>query len=222
MTRNAVTTLVLSAIVLSPVAAAAQVVFDNGGYSGPQGGAFNAGWLTMVEDFTLTADTTVTGLTWAQHDSADSVYTNTVFRVYGALPTSSSTPLFSTTLVATRTANSTPLSLFGLQGFDYSYDGLAWHLPAGTYYFSLHMVGSSGLFTWDQTLGTAQTIPGRWQYETATMTPVSALANENSAFRINGTVGVVPEPETGLLLFAGVVALAALRHRRRFPAGACF
>jgi hypothetical protein len=203
----------ITAVGLLPATALADVAFDNGAYSGPQRGIFNAGQFTVFEDFTLTGRTTVTGLRWSQHDTSDAVYASTDLMVYSVLPAAGSTALFSSTLTASRSANTNPLPST-LQGFDYAITGLSLTLEPGTYYFGLHNNGSGGLFTWDQTTGNSQTIAGRWTYSSATTTLVQT-DGDNSVFQILGTVAAVPEMPTGLLAGAGLAALAGLTRQKR-------
>jgi hypothetical protein len=189
-------------------------IFDNGGYSGDQVGRYNGPTWRMFEDFTLTAPTTVDGLWWQQHDlSVSSGFTTTISFFNG---TPSAGTLFATyDLVATRTPNALPVLFSGYVGYDYSVSGLNLPLSAGTYYFSIFNNTPQGETTWDETEGSASTIPGRWQSQSP-LSPGDFYRTEDSVFQILGESGPVqiPEPGTFVMLACGLAGFAVSRVRR--------
>ncbi len=193
--------------------AQAAFIHDNGDYSGTQVGRFNSGGWTMFEDFSLSSSTTLTGLSWRQHDQRIS-YSSTDLAIFSSLPDGGS-PLFSLNTVANRIANSTGILFGSYSGFDYSITSLSVTLGAGTYYISLHNNVSGGLTTWDETDGTGQTIPGRWQ-STNPLSASSFYASEDSVFQISGERGgnTIPEPSGLALIAIGLAALGLFRRKK--------
>lgn len=191
-------------------------VFDNGSFSGDQIGRFNMDPFTMTEDFTLTATHTITGFKWTQHDADQSMtYFSTTLAVYNGFP-SLGTQIFSGDIVATRTANANGVLFGSYIGYDYEITGLSLVLGPGTHYFSIYNNVSGGGWTWDQTTGTSQTIPGRWQDDDSDPDPGEFFADENSAFQVIASdITAVPAPPAGILLAIGAVGLAGGRALRR-------
>ena len=187
-------------------------VFDNGSFSGSQIGRFN--WNhTMYEDFTLTATHTIEGFNWTQHDQP-LTYLNTTLKVFNGIP-SLGTQIFSGNIVATRTANANGVLFGNYSGFDYEITGLSLTLGPGTYYFGIQNNVSGGFTTWDETTGTSQTIPGRWQSDSPP-NPGTFWVTEDSAFQVIASdVTAVPAPAGAILFAIGAVGLAGGRALRR-------
>ncbi len=198
----------LTICILTPNSGQALVLFDNGSYSGSQVARFNSGSWTMFEDFTLTSPGTITGIQWGQHDQPIS-YSSTLLTFYSGVP-SGGNQTFSTTTGATRTPNATGIIFTNYSGFDYEISGLSINLSPGTYWFGLHNNVSGGMTSWDETVGNASTIPGR--YQTGSALPGDWHPSEDSVFKIIGTTSV-PEPATLLLLGSGLVGLGLFRKK---------
>jgi hypothetical protein len=192
------------------VAANAAVLFDNGGYSGDQIGRFNGPSHTIYDNFTITAESVVNGISWSQHDESGT-YTGTILEIFiGSV--SAGNLIYSDTQVAARTPNATG-TLFGdYAGFDYSIGGLNIALSPGTYFLGLHTV-SDFAATWDQTTGNSSTIAGRYQSDS--VLPVEFYSDEDSVFQLNTDQSAVPEPGTLSLLALGAAGLVARRTIKR-------
>ncbi len=206
--------LLLALCILGLSTLSAATIFDNGAYSGDQVGRFNGPNWTMFEDFTLLAPATVDGLWWQQHDSGVQSGFTTTIAFFDGTP-SAGTLITTYDLVATRTANGLPVLFSGYAGYDYSVSGLNLPLSAGTYYFSIFNNPPQGETTWDETEGSASTIPGRWQSQSP-LSAESFYGTEDSVFQILGPSGPaqIPEPGTFIMLACGFTGLAVLRFRR--------
>ena len=152
--KAALLALSIPILCLSGAPLAADVLFDNGPFSGPQSNLRNTADIgfsqRIFDDFILVHDAEITGFEWLQHDRYDIEYLNTEIRIYAGLPIASNL-IFTTNEVATRTPNATgPLFEFWL-GFDYSVSGLSIHLPAGVYFLGLNTNALVGDTSWDQT-----------------------------------------------------------------------
>lgn len=191
------------------------LVFDNGLSSGGQGAFANiVGKQYLYEDFSLSANTTITGVTWQQHEASNIVYDLTEMSIYQGLPQVSSV-LFTVNAAASRTPNTTGI-LYGTQyGFDYSLVGLNIALPAGTYWLGLNNVyhvpggGGSAGTTWDSTIGGPNTIPGARLINSNFTAPGTTVGIPNFAFQIMA----VPEPSKYLLMSLGLFALGLVARR---------
>jgi hypothetical protein len=197
----------------------ASIVFDNGAFSGSQVGRFNMDPFGMFEDFTLTSTQTITGINWKQHDQPFA-YLGTELRIYNAPPSNASL-IFSNTISATRTPNATGVLFGNYSGFDYSISSLSLTLGPGTYYFGINTNSSGGGWTWDETTGSAQTIPGRWQsgsWQTSN-SPGNFFGDEDSVFQIVAIdqTGVVPEPTT-IVVWSILGVLGVCRWYRKSAA----
>ena len=201
--------------------AAAAIVFDNGSFSGTQVGRYYMDPFIMYEDFTLTSATTITGLAWSGHDRAGAYSDTTLTFFDGSALPSVGTQIFSTTVAATRTPNLTGPIFGDYEGFDYEISGLSLTLGPGLYYFSLLNDVSGALSTWDEAVGTGQTIAGRWQESDGLPVDGSTPfhASEDLVFQLvaDGSTSI-PEPATLALFGAGLAGLAVIRRRRKAKA----
>jgi len=140
----------------------AGILFDNGSASGPDDGVLNSEPFAVFDDFTLSSDSIIDGVTWTQHDRTATGYTGTDISIFNAFPSPAS-QVFTSTYVASRTPNASGL-VFGNSGFDYSVSGLALNLAAGTYFIGTHTTFNNGSWSsWDQTTGSGSSITGRYQ-----------------------------------------------------------
>src|SRR4029079_11161414 len=140
----------------------AGVLFDNGSASGPDGEVLNSEAFTVIDNFTLSLDSMIDGVTWTQHDLTATGYTGTDITIFNAFPYLAS-QIFSRSFVSSRIPNAIGL-MSGKSGFDYSVSGLALNLAAGTYFIGLHTNFDNGSSSfWDQTTGSGSSITGRYQ-----------------------------------------------------------
>lgn len=170
--------------------ASADVLFDNGSFSGPQEGRNASDGFAIIEDFQLNSSATITGFEWSQHDLLDQPFNFTELSLFRDPPTQENL-IFTITTTANRTPNDTPIDDTGAHGFDYSISNLSIDVTAGTYFFSIRSEFPNGGATWDQTIGTPSTIQGRWQYRIVGSNlpfPGVFWGQENSAFRIVSNV----------------------------------
>jgi hypothetical protein len=185
------TALFAVAILVFPLAVGAStVLFDNGSFSGPQELRNASGPHTVLEDFRIDLNATITRVEWTQHDSVGEPYNFTIISLYSEFP-SNDNLITQFQVVANRTPNNTGVILNHI-GFDYSVSGLSIFLPRGTYWIGLRSEFPGGGGTWDMTTGTPSTIPGRYQQsERINELPGRFRPTEDSAFRIIGTF-VIP------------------------------
>jgi len=199
-------------------ASADSVLFDNGAFSGTQEGRNASGNHWVLDDFFLSAPATITAFEWSQHDDLRLAYSFTEIAIYGGFPSGTSL-VVSWTGVATRTPNTTPVLFTFLYGFDYVVAGLSIGLGAGTYWLAVRSQFPGGGSTWDQTVGTAFTTAGRFQWsEGVGLDPLPGkfYTTENSAFRVLGVHGaLVPEPASVFLVATALALLALHRSRAR-------
>ena len=176
-------------VCLSSTSLTADVLFDNGSYSGNQTNTRNIAnsptSQRIFDDFTLLRDSEVTGFEWMQHDRFDLEYTNTEIRIYAGLPEALNL-VYEANVVATRTPNATGPLFDDWDGFDYEVNGLSIQLPAGTYFLGLNTKSSRGDTSWDQTLGNPSTIPGRRVVNEINPEPGLFLGNQDSVFKVVG------------------------------------
>ena len=164
-------------------------LFDNGPFSGPQRNLRNTAETGITQrvfdDFTVLKTAEITGFEWLQHDRDDIQYLNTEIRIYDGLPTAANL-IFTTNIVATRTPNATGTLFDRWEGFDYSVSGLSVSLSAGTYFLGLNTNSLVGDTSWDNTNGSASTIPGRYLVNVNFPEPGLFIANEDSVFKVIG------------------------------------
>lgn len=137
-------------------------VFNNGASSGPQSGTANiAGQQILFENFTVSQNSVITGISWGQHDHQLATYVDTEVLIFAGLPFSAS-PVFSSNIVASRTPNATGTIFGSWDGFDYAINGLSINLAPGTYWLGLNSRVVSNVFgsSWDETTGGPNTING--------------------------------------------------------------
>ena len=201
---------VLALTLASMGSASADVLFDNGAFSGTQEQRNNAcntigtdgceRAFTIYEDFTLDSKSVITGIEWSQHEFSPSSYLRTNFSLYNDIPSDSSL-LLRMSVIASRSLNNTPM-LGSDVGVDNVISGLSIELEAGTYWFGINNDVSDGVTNWDQTTGTASTIPGRLQGIDAPGnlpgnipgpdgSSMQFHPNENSVFRIVSNLIIV-------------------------------
>jgi hypothetical protein len=184
---------VLALTLASMGSASADVLFDNGTFSGTQEGRNASDGLAVIEDFELSSDATITGFEWTQHDNLNVPYNFTELSIYRDAPILANL-IFTITTPANRTPNGTPIIFQNLHGFDYSISNLSIDVTAGTYFFSIRSEFPTGGATWDMTTGTDSTIQGRWQYRIdggGEPFPGVFWGQENSAFRIVSNLIIV-------------------------------
>jgi len=197
-----------------PMVAHADLLFDNGSFSGAQSNTRNVLSQRLFDDFTLSTDSTITGFEWLQHDYLAMTYTATEVSIYNGLPIVAN--LVSTSnVVATRTPNATgtigtdPVSWYG---FNYTLYGLSIDLSAGTYLLGLNTIASGGDSSWDQTTGNSFTIPGRYIINFNNPAPGVSLA-QDSVFKVIGEPYIVPVPGALLLGMLGL-SVAGVKLRK--------
>jgi hypothetical protein len=167
-----------------------QLLFDNGQYSGGQWNTRNmAGSQELFEDFTLAQPTIITSIVWQQHDQRTLEYLNTEVLVFAGLPYSGA-PVYSASLVATRTPNATGTLYGEWEGYDYQLTGLALSLPPGAYWIGLNSrVGDPNLTSsWDNTTGTSSTLAGFRVINFRNPAPGLLYSSLNLAYQLHGYV----------------------------------
>lgn len=136
------------------------ILFDNGSSSGPQSNIGNtAGVQELFEDFTVDQNWVITEINWEEHDHNQATYLSTEVLVFVGLPFNGP-PVFSSTIVANRTPNSTGTILGNWDGFDYRITGVSISLPPGTYWIGLNQNFQGIRSGWDTTTGGPNAIPG--------------------------------------------------------------
>jgi hypothetical protein len=164
----------------------------------------------LYEDFSLASASTITGINWEQHDRPDTTYGFTTLRIYEGLP-ETSTLIYSADLIGTRASNGSGMIFDQFVGYDYSLSGLQVTLAPGTYFFAL-IDSASNRTGWDDTDGSASTIPG-YRIVNGNFPAPGVNYGRNLAFQIIG-VAAVPEPDPSTLMLVGVAGLGFLVSRR--------
>ena len=203
-------------------ASMALTVWDNGGPTvvlADQGGS-NMSEFQQAEDFTLSAASNLTSMTFWSLEASSADYSGSIFyQVTNNLAGAPGATVFgSGTAITTRTAAGTAA---GLTQYKNDFSLAVNNLAAGTYWITLHngALSSPGFtdFYWSFTdLNPANTPTFRGKelsLPPMVATPWSTNSAEH-AFLIGGEfVPEVPEPETWLLLGVGLTVLA-LRSRK--------
>lgn len=236
------------ALLLTPplLSASPITLFDNGSFSGFQGVSRNnmcaafdgdsncTNRFTIYDQFALANMSVITGFEWHQTEQQPQNYMGTLLTIGTGTP-SDEAPLFTFLVVADRVLTLIPDSDSRFESLpNGSFEALTTvsslniDLDAGIYWLGIHNIfpdpvlsTGGGSSQWSTTLGTTETIAGRWQGETQNCGnfPTSPdggclkfFPDENSAFSVIGTV--VPEPSTLGLLGAGLLGLVVLRRER--------
>ena len=193
-------------------AAQGAVIYDNGGPDQVSG--TNMSEQLVAENFTLGADTSITGIRfWSIQDAADSYRGSVYWAVYTDLPGEPGAILQSSTsgAVGSATGNFT-----GFGYAEYSFDiAVSFVLTAGDYWLVLHN-GPVGDNDPSEMLWSTTAVPvgSESRYLDSTFGWVGT-GNEQ-AFQLDGvavTPGEVPEPSTLAMLFGGLLAARALRRK---------
>jgi hypothetical protein len=199
-------------------AAMALTVWDNGGPSvlaADQGG-HNLSEYKQAEDFTLSFASNLTSMTFWSLEASAADYSGSIFyEIFNNVGGAPGATVFGsgTANTVTRTAAGTAAGLNVVKNdFSLTVNNLA----AGTYWISLHNgpVLSAGFteFYWSYADANPTNTPTQFgkQLELPAMVAAPWTTNDREhAFLINGElVPEVPEPETWMLLSAGLAALA--------------
>jgi hypothetical protein len=216
------------AVLIAPLAANAEAItlFDNGAFSGFQEQSRNnmcalfggdgtcISRFTIYDQFVLDTDSTITGITWHQTEQSPGNYMGTLLTIGTGTP--SETSLLHTLLVTADRVliqipngdprfNSMPDGSFEALA---SVSDLEIVLDEGQYWLGIHNMYPQfgGSSQWSQTLGTNQTIAGRWQGEGQVCGAfptgpdggcLKFFPGENSAFSIIGRIDVVIDIKPG-------------------------
>ncbi len=185
---------VLIALALGAAAARAEpTIWDNGSISGTQDNLRNSVTISqrLYEDFVLGANTVLKNIYWSQHDHNGATYNSTEITIYAGLP-QVGTLVYSATIVATRTANTSGSFFTNWDvGYDYAIEGLTVNLPAGTYWIGINQNHTGQSPGWDVTAGGPDTIPDSRVINFAFPPPGDTRLSR--AFRLEGIAASDPQ-----------------------------
>jgi hypothetical protein len=191
-------------------AALAVTVYDNGAPNNVFGTGMSE--VQVAENFALGSAYNITNLRFWSIQSAPADYTGSVYwAIYSNSGSAPGSVLFSgtTATAATATGNSTAFG-YGVYAFNIP---VAFTLSAGNYWLGLHNGPLTNTTPSEMLWATTATQVGSFGLYRDGANWVNTL-NEH-AFAIDGVAVPIPEPATGALLLAGLLATVGAARRRR-------
>jgi len=219
MTRTKSTYLALLAVLLSPVAAHADLIIANGTID-PTRVTWNDTdpSFTIYDDFTLTGDTTITGIEHGIFMTVIGNYVQTFVSIFDGIDLSANAIIAEFAVTGTLTSNGLVTSNSNVpNGFDVLITGLNLNLGAGTYFLGIRTDTVSGLASIGSGAGGLDTIgPGLFQaFGTSPAAGGFTREDDHFAFNLLGDAASVPEPGTLALLGIGLFGMGLARRRRK-------
>lgn len=214
--------LIASCCVLASAQAA--VLFTNGAITasgdncdqGPTGcGASNGIGFTYADNFSLTANSLVTGFAYTDFffQGSTSDYLSTQWSIWSGNPAQpGATALFSGSAIANVSANG---AFAG--SFEFTVDGLSLQLDDGVYWLGIKNQVANGAITTIARVSENDSVPGDVAIEFDGTGWITHPAFSDRAFNILGSVAeaaAVPEPATAWLCLAAIATLGFLPRRR--------
>ena len=202
----------LLALSILPCANAA-VVYNNGGPN--QADANNLGFALQADDFLLSAATTINDIHFWSLEAAGE-YRGGIFWALAVNAGGSPGAFIASGFQSVVTRSATGVTAFGLDEFQNEFLISPTLLASGTYWLVLHNgqrtnLGDPNDFYWE-TAANNGTVRGRESFDNAATWTTNG--NEHAFFLTGNGVTVVPEPETVLLLAAGLAGLLGMRRKR--------